>query len=51
VSIPLTAKLAGGDSTQLGIHDGQKGVQGAPIAATPVIEQTRDVRTWGHRQP
>jgi hypothetical protein len=50
VSIPLATKLAGRDSTQLGINEGQKGFQGATIAAAPAIEQARDVRIWGHRQ-
>jgi hypothetical protein len=51
VTVALAAKLAGSDPAQFGIDQRQQGFEGAAIAATPVSEQTRDVRTSGHRQP
>jgi hypothetical protein len=38
VAVPLTAKLPGGNSTQLGIDHWQQGFEGVAIPATPVSE-------------
>ena len=47
---PLATQLAPGDAAQLGIYERQQLVEGTVIPPTPIIEQRRDVRRWGHHQ-
>jgi hypothetical protein len=47
---PLATQLSPGDAAQLGIYEWQQLVEGTVIPPTPLVEQRRDVRRWGHHQ-
>jgi hypothetical protein len=50
VARPLLAKLTRGDPAQLGVDQREQAIEGAAIAAAPVVEQRRDVMGRGHQE-